>query len=257
METLVFEEPIMLPVFEEKDKDSDLAKKAVNGSSIMSNLVMFHEFGHLALEENPNSWNEVEQSYFADISNMFSNISYERQGFITELKCDVFGLVFTISQHKDEMGFEECLKAIVFGLASFAVMVSLVESAKVSAKLPENTNEEIDLNSIQSGHYDYKYELAINKEFIERMKLMIQLCEDIATSNNMDIYSDNAFGLTVTMMTDLFNIADIMFDTKDENASKKSLMLARALHNHREGMEYLYLNSRKFTNIDYLDSDKS
>lgn len=48
LETLLYEQKIIVPVFEAKNHDEELEKNATAGSQIMSNLGMFHEFGHFS-----------------------------------------------------------------------------------------------------------------------------------------------------------------------------------------------------------------
>ena len=238
LETLLYEESLMVPVFEEREVDMDLDKKASLGSQIMSNLVMYHEFGHYILNQEPSIWQAVLDKFPQALPALYQHVSANYpEAFVTEFKCDVLAVINTLEQQEKEAGRAYCIDSIAFGFWVFAVLSSLTKSAKATAKEQRGIPDEVDFASIENRHRDYTYQLGKDIDFIERAKLVSELCRTLALQDGNTESSSYEH---------LVAYIDLVMDNDDPHARRMSLLAGEALHNHPDGMSFLYLRSKTY-----------
>lgn len=251
LETLLYEEGIMRPVIATQTTDPPLATLAMSAAT---NIMLFtltqHELGHYYARTQPAVFQQRVRSGPSSINQVIARIQgSSTPGFLDEFLCDLFGIYNCLDQKETRHGPAFTLRAVYFAYAAYAVIYALAATAEATAALwPEEGEEAIDFQDISVfPRIEKPYRLAIDQEFVERARLAHEVCDLLAADCGVALYgNDDPFPLVPSLMHDLFGLADRVFDCDDQRARNLAYLVARAFHNHDEGMEYLYLRSKTF-----------
>lgn len=248
LESLLYEQQIMIPVFKAVEDSKEMAEQADFSSTLMSSIISFHELGHFFLNNSSQVWNELINENSKALGNLYTNTQNRYPAiFVEEFKCDAISIYSCISQFESEASLKIILKTLVLGFSSFAVMYSLVKSAESTANEHRKIKDNVDFKSIEDNNRIYNFKIGRDLDFIERAMLAIELCKNIAKGNEIDLFDTNdKLTISETILEDLLNIIDSIMETDDINARNISMLAAEAFHNHPEGIEYLYLRSKVF-----------
>ncbi len=249
LETLLYEQVCMVPVFEAKSKQPDLDRWATLGSQLMSSAVSFHELGHYYLGRDVRAWHQVLE-LFTEIIAPLLDRARERYSalFAVEFQCDTMAVASCLSQYEKSAGREFCLRATVFAFAAFAVLSSLTKSAEKTAQDQRSIPDDVDFDSIEKRHRGYDFSLGKDLDFVERARLIAELCEGLAAKDGLTLFGEGgAFPLPPTIIGDLLAYVDGIMDSDDRNAREMSLLVAEAMNEHPRGVDYLFLRSRTFS----------
>jgi hypothetical protein len=249
LETLLYEQVCMVPVFEAKAQQPELDRLATLGSELMSSAVSFHELGHYYLGRDPGTWGQVLEQFPDTVGPLVDRIG-QRYGepFAVEFKCDVMSVASCLNQYEEKAGREFCLRATVFAFATFAVLSSLTKSAELTAHNQRAIPDDVDFASIEKRHREYEFSLGIDRDFVERARLVAEFCESLARKDGLDLFGDEgAFPLRPTIVDDMVAFIDDVMVSDDRNAREMSLLVAEALSEHPRGVDYLFLRSRTFS----------
>jgi len=248
LETLLYEQQMMVPVFGAKARDESLSRNADIGAQLMSSALSFHELGHFYLDNTPQLWDEILANFPDVLTDLYKEVSenYPSQ-FVEEFRCDIISAISCFDQYQTETDKTFRLRLIVFSFAAFAVLYSLTKSAQKTTSDKKSVGDEVDFESIEKKHIEYDYTIGLDLDFIERAKLVKNFCRLLAEKENLKLYEKNGiFPLEENILEDLLSCVDFVMESDDPNARSLSLLVAEAFHNHSEGMEYLYLRSKTF-----------
>lgn len=248
LETLLFEQACMVPVFRAQAADPGLSERAALGSQIMSSAVSFHELGHYHLGHDPRAWEASLGSFAAAVGPLYDRVrdTYP-PAFVEEFQCDVLSVLSCLTQYGGTGDRAFCLRATAFAFAAFAVLSSLTKSAGASAADQRRTADDIDFGGIEKRHRDYTFTLGIDRDFVARARLVLELCDRLAGRDGQTVTdAPGPFPLPATVLDDLLAHVDGVMDCDDRNAREMSLLVAESLHDHPRGLEYLYLRSKTF-----------
>jgi hypothetical protein len=247
LETLLYEQAQMVPVFEFKARDTELHRRADLGSRLMSSAISFHELAHFFLRRGAGEWDQLREEN-ADILNpLFEHAASYPPPFLEEVKCDILSLFSCLHQYTAEADRELCLRTIAFAFAAFAVLSSLTKSAEKTAADQMSHPDQVDFDSIEKIHRDYTYAIGIDRDLMERARLVSVICDTIARKEGITLFAESgAFPLPPGILDELLTYVDRVMDSDDRNARDMSLLVAEALHEHPGGLEYLYLRSKTF-----------
>jgi hypothetical protein len=250
LETLLFEQQCMVPVFTAKNADATLAADADWGAGLMSFALTMHEMGHFYSATKLAMWEELVGSEPGVIGALFERVAAENPpALATEFQCDVYAIVGCLRHYGEHGGTEMALRGLVFAYAAYAAMYSAVATAQATAALWDKTPAEaIDFRNIAPmPHVDYPFEWAFDADFIRRAQLVIELCGRLAERHGVRLFGDNGpFSLPADINKKLLGYLENVFHCGDDNARKMSNLVAQAMNGHDEGMEYLYLRSKVF-----------
>ena len=248
LETLLYEQACMIPVFEAKSQDKTLSNNADLGAQLMSAALSFHELGHVYLGKDRQIWDEIPAQHNDLLRNLLERAANNYSDlFVEEVRCDVISVLSCFEQFKESMEPQFRIRAIAFAFAAFAVLYSLTKSAKATTNEHKTVEDNVDFNSIEKRHIDYQYTIGIDLDFVERAKLVIELCENIAKREGVVLFDEaGAFPLPARILDDLLQYVDRIMESEDENARKMSLLVSESLHGHPSGLAYLYLRSKTF-----------
>jgi hypothetical protein len=249
LETLLFEQVCMVPVFEVKSRDADLDRKADFGARLMSSAVSFHELAHFFLKHGDQEWNGLLEENAGVLDGMYRRVNATYPpAFVVEVKCDVMSVLSCLRQYEAEMSREFCLRTLVFAFAAFAILSSLAKSADKTASDQSKSPDSVDFNSIAKLHRDYNYTIGFDKDLTERARLVSELCGQIAQKEGLSLFEKRGeFPLPVNIIDSMLTYVDRVMESDDNNARSMSLLVAEALHEHPRGLEFLYLRSKTFT----------
>jgi hypothetical protein len=249
LETLLFEQVGMVPVFETRSRDPELARRADLGAELMSSVVSFHELGHYHLEREPGLWDQFvsQDAILERVHREVERAGYPA-GFVLEFRCDAMAVLSCLQQFEAQGGREFCLRAVAFAFAAFAVLSSLAKSAEKTSADHRKSPDSIDLRSIEKVHRDYEYAMGIDRDMVERARLVIRVCDEMMREGGGSLFSEGGpFPLPPTLVDDLLGYMDRIMENDDRNARDMSLLVAEALHEHPRGLEFLYLRSKTFS----------
>lgn len=248
LETLLYEQAWMIPVFEAKAKNAALSRNADLGAQLMSSVLSFHELGHYYLDKTPEIWQEILEKHAAVLQTQFNRVAGKYPAlFVEEFRCDVISIISCLEQFKADTERKFCLRAVVFAFAAFAVLYSLTKSAAKTAAEQIAVPDNVDFGSIEKRRLDYEYSIGIDLDFVERARLVIELCGNIAGKEGLSLFEEaGEFPLPHTILEDLLLYVDKVMESEDLNARGLSMLVAESLHDHPLGLEYLYLRSKTF-----------
>jgi hypothetical protein len=248
LETLLFEQQMMIPVFAARETDALLDARVTAAASLMTGLTANHEIGHYFCENYDGFWSEFLVSQPPALCQWFEQrcITYPHS-FVDELKCDWIAWHSILQQPSSALSREEILRGIVFGFAAFAVLYSLDKSAVATTDEQSKRPDGVDLRSLKKHHHDETYIVGRDLDFMERAAVVRELASLYAAEEGLTLFTDETtFPLPADILERLLDNLDMIMDSYDSNARSMSMLVAESLHGHSLGTEYLYLRSKVF-----------
>ncbi len=251
LETLIFEERMMVEVFATRESNPTLAELAWSvGSGIMLFLLTQHEFGHYIRKTKRETWEARVSFGPKGVDDILARVEREFSAdFQIEFKCDLFAVYNALQQYEEVHGPTFAIRGIAFAYAAYAAMYSVAETARQTSDLWESEgDEEVDLQDISPlPAKDYPVLLAMDKQFLDRALLILEVCATIANDRGLILFGDEQpLPLPMNIMEIFMDLVSKVFESDDEHARKISRLVARAFHDHDLGIEYLYLRSKTF-----------
>ena len=247
IETLL-EERNMREAFDYIKTDSNLSQTAKSVASIMNSLISSHELGHHIFNHESGYSvfiHELPDEYKLYISRIQSTYP---EAFFEEIICDLFSVHSNIEDINDTVLLKDRLNTIIWGYASFAIMFSLVKSAKATSnEIADKYDDNINFDSIKKFHRDYPYTIGVDLDFKERPHIVIEYCKLIASTFSIELNNDvNDLIHPDNILEYLYSIMEDIMLTNDNSVRSVSMLLSESLHNHSEGSDYLFLRSKTF-----------
>jgi hypothetical protein len=248
LETLLYEQQIMIPVFAARQTDAALDARITAAARLMTGLCANHELGHHFCDPPGDFWAEFLAAQPAAQQEWYQRkLAHYPPAFISELKCDWIACHSLLHVPPEALTRVEVIRGIVFGFASFAVLYSLDKSAQATTTAQATIRDEVDLRSIAKRNYNQTYVLGQDLDFIERAKLIQELAILIARDEGIPLFTtEGEFPLPRDLLPQLLTCMDTLMDTTDPNARAMSMLVAESLHGHEAGTNYLYLRSKVF-----------
>ncbi len=254
LETLLYQQHLMIPIFAEIDVNTEWAATAKMVSQAMSNFVLFHEVGHYYLQYLPASVDELFTANEAVVKPFLQAVELQYDArLIEEVKCDVFSVYLRLLADKDDKtAMQFSLRATVLGYASMAILYAIQGSAEKTAEEHRKIPDNVELKSIETSTQEYSYILEvpiddISAEMLLRAKLMITLCESIALKEGIGLYGiEGMLQLSGNALDYLKSFVYKIMEEGSKNERAIARLIAEGFHNHPEGIEYLYLKSKVF-----------
>ena len=249
LETLLYEQKMMVPVFEARSLSPDLDSRAKAAADLMSSLVSTHELGHFFFGNKPGAWETFIEHNPTSVKALFDRVSKTfPAAFVAEFQCDAFAAISVANLYAERAGGEFSLQATVFAFAAFAVLFSLARSAQKTAQNQTGLHDEVDLKSLEKVHRDFVFSVGIDRDFVVRAQLVTELCLGLASQKKFVVFgTGQQLNLPETITEDLLAFIDTLIDNDDDNARNMSLLVADSLQGNDEGFQYLYLRSKTFT----------
>lgn len=252
LETLLYEQRLMVPVFEATAVNDDWRNTADFVASAMSNLVLFHELGHYYLQYLPEAVNELFTEYSRGTYPLLNGLEKEgRLEIIDEVKCDMIATL-SLLKTREEAKATQVLQSAIMGHSVLAVLYSIQVSAAITAEDQMKTPDDVNLQSIETSTQEYSYLLEISPDtqsanMLLRANLMVDFCMAIANMQGINLYDDKNFlDIDQDLLSHLLCYIPTIMGKEDPDQRKMARLVSEAFHRNAEGMEYLYLKSKVF-----------
>lgn len=94
LETLLYEQVCMIPVFEAKSQDETLSNNADLAVQLMSSALSFHELGHVYLGKDRQIWDEILAQHNDLLRNLFGHVANNYPDlFVEDVMCDAISVL--------------------------------------------------------------------------------------------------------------------------------------------------------------------
>jgi hypothetical protein len=247
LETLLFEQQAMADAFTKVSGSQPLLELVQPAVDTITQITRLHELTHHYLDVALHEWGLLAGRHEPIAKLVEASRNDVRDDEIIEMKCDVIAVLNDFQRCETKPQQEACLRAIVFGFATFAVMVSLQRSAQATIRTYYSAIETVDFQSLDPIGGLFDCSLEIDEAFVRRARKIQAVCEELAKSEGLVLYDDqHAFPLSPSLLDELLGYLGKMMESDDQNARNMSLMVATALHEHPRGIEFLKLHSKKF-----------
>lgn len=248
LETLLFDQNVRHEKFIDLSGSELYESLRKSTSSVATNIFSYHEFGHYIILRYPEYFIHLLSEECDSLISFTETIKRnESNSFYEEFCCDIFAVIAILKLNHED--FKTTIRLLAFFYAAYSIMFCAEKTALFTAALWQNqTQEQLDFFDISPvEHKIYDILLDGDEAMIKRARLMIEACEIIAVAHGVELYGrDGGFPLDKGILTTLLLYMRNFFVCHDNNARRSSNLVARALHGHKEGMEYLYRNSKIF-----------
>jgi hypothetical protein len=244
LETLLYEEHLMVPLFEAGKVDEKSTALYKSFQEAMSSLLLFHEIGHIVRDHRPDMLGLMQTEHsMATLGDYWSGYNSKLR---IEFECDAFA-VFSAIQQRENLPLQTTLRVIVFAFVFFAVMKSIDTSAEATvAGIPSGSAIE-DLDDVFSDMSGSSFVLGVDEFFVARARSVQLIVEKIAEQHGLALYGlEDDFPLVSDMIDVLPHFFLGMITKENPSYRAKCEMLARALRDNPRGLRYLRLRSKKF-----------
>jgi len=246
LETLLYEQQDMTIIFDEMVGRKENAAMVHMIENIGTSIFSFHEMGHLFFNHTDYYWdNELEEEY----RNIFDMLVKDRDGLsasqMKELQCDFLGLSACLNGNKAK----DAINILIFSYCALGILYSLRLSAEDTIKgIGKNyPKEHVNFKKLNPVKYDFEYQIKPDNNMLKRSMIMVKACEIIAETKSLPIYEKNhSFPLPRNIFSQLLKAIDGIMDVDQDYKRSTALLVAEAFHDHAEGMDFLYLRSKKF-----------
>ncbi len=256
LETLLYEEEIMYPVLAKiagahfaLEKASHPSKEQLQViANWMTGLVLRHELGHVFDDEIDNFRDAVLRKLAESVEKL-GKVWGEHPENSDEFLCDAFAVAMTLQHPEGCLSREEAYRLTILGFAAFAALHALDLSAHVTAKESPGKTEDPDRGNVLSSMTGASYSIgAFEKLQRDRAQAVRLLVEAMAEAGGAQVYgSEGRFQIPPTIVEDFETFLPTIVEGTDLRVRGKCEMLARALHGHQEGINYLVWRSKTYS----------
>lgn len=249
LETLLYQEREMRPIFAAAKADGVLSRKFEYFAQLMSGIFLFHEIGHLVHDARK----DVFEGLLTDEIGEGGSIPFEpvwknyNEAAKIEFWCDAFAVVVKSKDKPDfaDQGF--VLRSIAFGFIVCACMMGLEKSAAETARQHPASRDLDVLDEIHADLPGASFVIGRDEFLLARAQSAISICQSLARAAGIELFQpDGAFPLPKNTIDVLSNFTLSVVDWDDSAARGLCELLARALHDNDRGLEYLKLRSKVF-----------
>ncbi|MGH8559284.1 MAG: hypothetical protein ACRESZ_17920 [Methylococcales bacterium] len=244
LETLLYEEHLMVPVIKAADDNEKLSALYNYFQNLMSSLLLFHEVGHIVRNKRNDMLKLMQQDIAMEEFGSFWSGYHDKLQI--EFECDAFAVLSLIRQ-RELTSLEMSLKIIAFAFVVFAVMSSIDKSAEATAIQTPSSSEE-DLDNVLGDMAGANFSVGIDKLAVVRAQSVQLIVKSVAKQNNIKLFEPHSDFLLYDDMAEVLTQFSLNIITRDNPPYRgKCEMLARALRGNPRGMRYLRLRSKKFS----------
>ena len=184
LETLLYEERAMRPLFKAAEADEQLQVTFNSFANMMSSLLLFHEVGHQVADIRSDFEDLLRREIEIRTQQPFEPLWQQYNGQArVEFLCDAFSVLILSRNEEAFANFGLRLRAIAFGFIMCACMTSLEKSAKVNAKQHPETADRDILDEIHADLPGAGFAMGIDRFGIERARSSIQICRAIVAGS--------------------------------------------------------------------------
>jgi hypothetical protein len=267
IETLMYEQDLMKPIFSAIEEKPTLKQIAEDLAYLMSITISHHELGHYFLHRSVNESRKHFMSFFSGklkllIDKVFDSFEQESAEAISEeIICDAVAANHSIKGENEILDkYDEITRArmTAFHFMVFTILVSLEKSAHATAYMCAEEDAVINLSSEKRPKFQFSFSQGLCRDTDFRANEIIKLIATEFESKGKSLFGENgSFPLSIKTL----EIIRYSFDRFAEEISpldggltgtdihRRGLaqLLAESLHGHDHGAEFLLWRSKKFS----------
>lgn len=246
----LFESDLMNPLIDFAQEQRPFGETVDVATSLMNSLLDTHELGHYFVRNVDQAWEEFILSQHPAIRSLFeAGCGQLSSAEAEEYKCDLMAVTKGYDLYRDRLGASLALKAIAYGYSAYSAMYALSASAEETARSWEELPEvSLDLATVGPlAHVDYDWYWVPNPDFGRRARFAVDLCVKLGRLDGIDIVRDKAtLPISSSIVEDMESVAYRCLSTGRPFARTMGDLVGRSLAGHADGMDFLYLRSKKF-----------
>lgn len=264
IETLAYEQDLMIPVFAAAEADAALATRARLTANVMSSLLSGHELSHYFQRQSPDEWiKEFGSLYGGTLGHRYEEAAAQGHAdSAVELVCDAVG-AFTVWRPESDYSAEipdhvSRLRICALGFLCFGELLSLQRSAWTCADRSVEDEAAISLGSELRPQDAFSLWRNRDKEMDERVATIIDLLEQEAERLGGSLFDhDDWIPLdqnTKALLQTAYDSFDDILEEPVAGLSGTTLqrrqmaqLIAESLHGHPHGADHLLWRSKRFT----------
>lgn len=263
LETLAYEQGLMRPIFDAAAADPQLAQRAAEAGSAMSQLAQHHELGHYFQSRAPAEF-AAELPAFLD-GCLHAELASLREQYapqhVEEVLCDgvaaQLGIFGDESSDRSQAALTARLRRTAFGFQAFFRLMDLRACAEITAKDAPDDAASVALGSEIRPKDAPPYSIGRQPAVALRAEAMQRVLAAFAQRRGLALYGDDGeFPLSPDAWEDLDMAFESFADVADDgtpahlgcDAHGRNLMrlVAESLSQHPRGTEHLLWRSKRF-----------
>ena len=245
LETLLFDERAMRPLFAQANVDAAFASRLKFFGKLFSNLLIYHEIGHIVADKIPDfsgRLSEELKGFSFDINHLASKFPLDRR----EFECDAFAIIMAWYQRDESIDAGFYLRVIAFAFAVLACMSGLGKSAVATTQAYPPASDPDLLDEPYAKLPGASFKMGRDELAIERARAAAALCARLSPDENI-LYTNTAdFPFHPSLIDVLANFSLDVLANDDEAERGLCELVARSLQGHPRGIRYLRLRSKSF-----------
>lgn len=246
LETLLFDERAMRPLFAAARSDAVLAKRHQSFADLFSSLLLYHEIGHVVADAVPNFAGELNQEMRDAVEDDVRSgpLSPEIR---REFECDAFAVLMAWRTCDRSVDGALLLRLIAFAFAIFACLIGLDKSAAATAAAyPEGAETDL-LEDVYAKLPGASFVMGKDPLAIARAQAAARLCRRLAEEMDEPLWGAAEFPFHPGLIEALADFATGVVEHANLDERGLCELIARSLHGHPRGTRYLRLRSKMFT----------
>ena len=250
LETLLYEEAEMRTILA-ADQITPEEHQTLNSiARLMTSLILFHEAAHIYRDRITNFKAEILKDAPKECRDIADEWDKFPEAAAAELECDAFAALLMSRQVIPALDTQAIFRFIVLGFALFAAMQSLDRSAAETAKRYPASAEDCRRDDILNDLGGAEFVVGKDEFMLYRAVTVSKLVEVLAGNKAVQLYDEAGTPCLPSNIVPLLNdfILDIVTATKPSYRGMCE-MVARALHGHRDSIDYLVWRSKKFFSL--------
>ena len=267
IETLMYEQDLMKPIFSAIEEKPNLKQMAEDLAHIMSITMSHHELGHYFLHRSTDESRKHFLDFFSGkvkllIDRVFD--SFERkpaEAISEEIICDAVAAHHSIKGENEILDkYDEVTRArmTAFHFMIFTILVSLEKSAHATADMCAEEDAVINLSSEKRPKIQFSFSQGLCQVTDFRANEIIKLIATEFEDKGKSLFGeDGGFPLSIETLKIIRHsferfaeeISPLDGGLTGTNIHRRGLaqLLAESLHGHDQGAEFLLWRSKKFS----------
>lgn len=264
IETLMFEQDCMRPIFAKVESAPELREKALVIAHLIVSFVNWHEMTHYFMHRSSrNTLRELAQAFDGEAGEAYARIAQAHGADLAEeVACDlsaVHQLLTSADEPFASWSDVERARLVAFSVMVISDLVSLEGSARETAKAARADDAQISLGSELRPQNAFNYSIGRWPPMEIRVNEVLGVLERHSSRLGHDLYGDRSrdvgFPLpestrkTLARVWEDFMSPGAAGDKRATDAQQRGLaqLLAEALHGYDGGAEHLLWRSKRFS----------
>lgn len=249
LETLLYEERAMRPLFAAAENHTAEAVRHEFFGNFMSSILLFHEVGHMVQDAQADFetllLEELRRAAGGEFSLPWKSYTEPLQ---IEFRCDTFAILSGRRLAPAEMPQDFVLRVTAFAFAVCACMIGLEKSAAATARQYPGDGDADLLDDYRNILPGASFVMGKDEMGLARARSAAAVCEHLARADGdgSELFAGSEFPFRPEIIDGLAAFTLNIVDVADREVRGLCELLARAFGGNPRGMRYLRLRSKVF-----------